>query len=550
MALAEPSSNATFLGFPIVFRTPGKTWRRVLLPLLVYAAIGLWDYDRAWSIPEASTSGVSFWFLLLGGHTLFLMIRLPRYIVVSNDALIVQYTLWRRTVPYSAIANISLTRGRDPRGRYTDLFLVRAWRIRIDLRNFVVFTLANLSKDQTLLYEALCPLWEKAGGELASRAETVQPLTKLSMPYERPRRTAPDLRRFPSWVAPVVLIVAAGAALLAPRSVWRKLKPQPAPTPDVKALASFPRIGTGWAGVPVPIFPGETLGGRWNVDYTTGAFTHSQTDFHIGDSVAIDVTRVFLNKESDEAFGAGMSVSYDMFLVGDVDHYLLLKMPDGEHFHFTRTSPGTSWIGSVFRGDGPSGSRLNPFAGSTLSWNGSGWSIMLPDGTLMKFPAVHGHIEHGQSALLSIEDAKGSMLTIDRDSKGNILKISSPHNAFVIFQHDRYDHIISATDSFGKTVLYDYDENQRLVRIDDPKDGVTHYVYGQNENLIEIVKPDGSAWLKIGYDDRGRVAELTFQDGSSCRYRYQTDSLGMIAAVDVIPSRGPSKHVSLAGHAS
>ncbi len=76
MALAEPSSNATFLGFPI--------------PLLVYAAIGLWDYDRAWSIPEASTSGVSFWFLLLGGHTLFLMIRLPRYIVVSNDALIVQ----------------------------------------------------------------------------------------------------------------------------------------------------------------------------------------------------------------------------------------------------------------------------------------------------------------------------------------------------------------------------------------------------------------------------------------------------------------------------
>ena len=544
MALAEPSSNATFLGFPIVFRTPGKTWRLVLLPLLVYAAVGLWDFDRAWFNPEASISGVAFWLLLLGGHTLFLLFRIPLYVVVSNDALIVPYTLWRRTVRYSAIANISLTRGRDPRGRRID-------RIRIDLRNFVVFTLANLSKDQTLLYDVLRPLWEKAVDGLAPRVEVVQPLTKLSMPYERPRRTASGIRRFPSWVAPVVIIVAAVAALLAPRSVWRKLRPQHAPTPDLKALASFPRIGTGWAGAPVPIFPGETLGGRWNVDYATGAFTHSQTDFHIGDSIAIDVTRVFLNKEYDEAFGAGMSVSYDMYLVGDAERftYLLLKMPDGEHFHFARTSPGTSWIGSVFRGDGPSGSSVNPFAGSTIWWNGSGWSLVLPDRTLMKFPGVRGNLKHGQGALLSIEDAKGSMLKIDRDSDGNILQISSPHNVFVIFKHDNYNHIISATDSSGKTVLYDYDEKQRLVRIEDPKDGVTHYVYGQNDNLIEIVKPDGGAWLKIGYDDRGRVANLTFQDGSSCRYRYQTDSRGMIAAVDVVPSKGPSKHVSLASHA-
>jgi YD repeat-containing protein len=141
------------------------------------------------------------------------------------------------------------------------------------------------------------------------------------------------------------------------------------------------------------------------------------------------------------------------------------------------------------------------------------------------------------------------MFKIDRDSIGNILKISSPHNGFVTFKHDWHNHIISATDSFGKTVLYDYDENQRLVRVDDSKDGVTHYVYSQNDNLIEIVKPDGGSWLKIGYDDRGRVADLTFQDGSSCRYRYQTDSRGMIAAVDVIPSKGPSKHVSLASHA-
>src|SRR6266851_7039894 len=122
------TSIQTQPGVPIVFRTPGKTWRRVLLPLLVYTAIAIWDFDRAWSNPEASMSGVSFWFLLLVAHTLFLMIRIPLYVVVSNDALIVQYTLWRRTVPYGAIANISLTRRRNLRGRHID-------RIRINLRN-------------------------------------------------------------------------------------------------------------------------------------------------------------------------------------------------------------------------------------------------------------------------------------------------------------------------------------------------------------------------------------------------------------------------------
>jgi hypothetical protein len=95
MALADPSSNTAFVGLPIVFRTPGKTWRIVLLPLLVYAAIAIWGLDRAWFNPGASMSGVSFWFLLLVGHTFYVLIRIPRYVVVSNDTLMVQYTLWR-----------------------------------------------------------------------------------------------------------------------------------------------------------------------------------------------------------------------------------------------------------------------------------------------------------------------------------------------------------------------------------------------------------------------------------------------------------------------
>jgi YD repeat-containing protein len=81
-------------------------------------------------------------------------------------------------------------------------------------------------------------------------------------------------------------------------------------------------------------------------------------------------------------------------------------------------------------------------------------------------------------------------------------------------------------------------------------DGITHYVYGQNGSMVRIVKPDGSRWLKVDYDDRGRVAKMFFAGGSSCRYEYQTDAHGMIAAVNLIPSNGPPSRVSFGGATS
>jgi YD repeat-containing protein len=172
------------------------------------------------------------------------------------------------------------------------------------------------------------------------------------------------------------------------------------------------------------------------------------------------------------------------------------------------------------------------------------------DGTLMKFPAAHGQESEGQKGLRSIEDARGNPLRIDRDRAGNILKITSPHGAYVKFKHDGYDRIVSATDYLGKTILYDYDtseQQQHLIRVDDPAEGITHYVYGQNGNLVSISKPDGSTWLKADYDNRGRLAAMLFDDGRSCRYQYQTDAQGIIESVDVIPSDRPPTRVSVTG---
>jgi YD repeat-containing protein len=536
-AITEPSK------LPVSFRTPATTALRVLLPILIYAALVISRVYRSHSIFEASLSGLIFLSVLLGAYLVLLMARIPLSITVLDDAIEIHYALWRRRVPYPAISNVSLIRARNPKNR-------KKGRVRVDLRNFLTFNVANLRNGSLTLYDTIC--WARspaAAGSERAAALTSEPLTKLSTPYVAPWRVDPSMRRFPQWLAPAILGVAAIAALAAPHDIWRNLRTTRPSPPDTKTLATFPQVATGWAGVPVPLFHGEALGSRWNVDFKTGAFTHSQTDFYIGDSIPINITRVFLNREAEGALGGGTGISYDIHPVGDAVKftYMIIVTPAGENFHFTRTSPGTSWKNAVYRADDIRGAGGNPFAGATISWNGSGWTLLMMDGTLMKFPAVHGQVSEGQEGLLSIADGKGNVLRIARDRQGNILKVTSPHGAFVTFKHDIYNRITSATDYRGKTIVYDYDEHGRLIRVDDPTEGITHYVYGQNGSLLKIVKPDGSTWIKVDYDDRGRVAEMRFADGSSCRYEYQTDAQGMITMVKVIPSNGPPRRVSLNG---
>jgi YD repeat-containing protein len=541
---AAPLDGVTF---PVSFSAPARPVLQILLVMVVNAAIVGVRIFQIRSIPEASLAQPIFLSVILGACVVFLMARIPLSATVLRDAVDVQYTLWLRHVPYTVIANISLTSGRDLGGRRTE-------RVRVDLRNFVTFSVMNVRKGSLTLYDTLRAGWHPDAAAASNRVvpDTVEPLTQLSIPYVPPWRRDPNLRRFPPRLPPAVIALAFALALVAPRGIWHDLRGMSESPPNTKALAMFPKVATGWAGAPVPIFPGETLGGRWNVDYKTGAFTHSQTDIYIGDAIPINVTRVFLNRETYGAFGAGTSISYDTHTVGDGIRftYMYVMTPDGENFHFTRTSPGTGWADAIYRADTIRGGGVNPFAGATISWNGNGWTLRMSDATLMKFPAVHGQASEGQEGLQSVEDAKGNLLRIDRDRWGNILKITSPHGAYVTFRHDRYNRIVSATDYLGKTILYDYDpneENQHLIRVDNPTDGITHYNYSQSGNLLRIVKPDGTIWLKADYDDRGRVAEMVFDDRHSCRYEYQTNAQGMIVGVDVIPSNGSPSRISVAG---
>jgi YD repeat-containing protein len=433
----------------------------------------------------------------------------------------VQYSLWQRVVPFTAIRDIRLEQARAFRTRPIDT-------IRIIFAHHRSLKLAQIQGGTSALFEVLHRAWENnhAAGVIALPASE-------------------GSRRFPGWITWWAIGAALIAALMAPRDIWRQLK-WTRTAPDAKSLASFPKIPSGWAGPPVPIYAREAMGHRWAVDYATGSFRHSQTDFYLNDTIPINFTRVFTNRFTNAAFGTGMSASYDITLAGDADRFswVDLVMPTAEHFRLNRISNGTSWYDAVFRCDPQQfGSTDNPFSLSLLSWDGGGWMLKLVDGTSIRFSAVQGVFKPGRGSPVRIQDPRGNVLTIDRDDAGNILHITSPHGAFIDFRHDINNRIIYAIDSTGKSITYSYDDYGRLTKVNDSSEGVTRYVYDSSSNLTQIIKPSDQPWVTITYDDFGRVIKTVFENGVFINYLYEFKPHGVITAVKVTSSAGSIQRV-------
>jgi YD repeat-containing protein len=513
---------------PRVFHQRMKAWKLVSAPAIIYLLLLAARAYQEWNSPYRRFSALGLLVVLWAAHLLVLAIRWPRSVTVSIDGLAVRYTLWKRLLPYTAIADIELDKKSGPNAHLKD-------RVRIVLANRRAIVLTDIQEGTRLLYQVLRTAWQHNHSAV-----------DVALYPSEPNRT------FPVWLTPAAFVLALFAAFVAPRDMWRELAGAYS-APNTRILATFPKVRTGWARAPVASFSGELRSHRWNIEYTTGTFIHSQTDFYLNDSISINFTRVFLNREINGAFGIGMNAAYDMTLAGDADRfsYVDLVMPDGEQFHFRRVSPGTSWRDSVFRCESRAdGSPNNPFWDSSLWWDGVGWRLKLTDRTLIKLPAVIGDFKPGRGSPISIEDSKGNILKIDRDGEGNILSIISPHGAFIHFRHDLYNRITRASDSLGHAIQYSYDDYGRLAVVNDSEQGVTRYFYDSSNNLAKVTMPDGRLWLAVEYDNQSRVTKMTFEDGSSNSYSYVTGAHGAIIAVKVISSNGSSKSVVIENVAS
>ena len=378
-------------------------------------------------------------------------------------------------------------------------------------------------------------------GELQSRIPMPPPI--------EPEEVRPYPRWFPRLVALVAVLFVlrllvnhkgtGGSAVESALMYLERTRSMTAPVPRYKAnpdlLAQFPVKATGWAGSPIALFADGTPVHRWNVLLNTGGFVHTQTDFYLPDVIPINLTRSYCSHDPESRnFGIGTSSVYEMYLVGDnkLFTYIDLNLADGTVVYFKRVSPGTGFD-AVYEHAALPGDSADLFDHARLWWNQNWYYLKLKDGTQVIFSASRWAKYWGQRAMISISNASGDTMEIQRDMDGNMVAIASPNGRRLTFTHDGHRRITSADDGHGHRIRYQYDSAGRLSVVTDSAQGITRYGYDAANNMITIQRPDGRIWLANHYDDHNRVIEQTHLDGGTSHYRYVTGPNFLLSATEV-----------------
>ncbi|MBI2526322.1 MAG: RHS repeat protein [Candidatus Rokubacteria bacterium] len=299
------------------------------------------------------------------------------------------------------------------------------------------------------------------------------------------------------------------------------------------AMAADP--GLGYA----PALAGARLSGGDPVDLATGLFVLRKTDLVVPDLIPIVLTRTYRPGDGQSrAFGFGMSHSYDMFLVGDVNPYTYLDLflPDGTRIHFARISPGGSWPDAVYEHT----ATPTRFHKARIVWNEShvGWDLTLKDGTLYQFPEANGAPRPQWAALKGYRDRYGNALTLTRDSNRDLTRLTTPSGRWVALTVDASHRITQAQDNTGRTVSYTYDAGGRLSTVTDAAGGVTTYGYDASNRMTTITDARGIAYLTNEYDATGKVIRQSQPGGIVHQLAYTLGPGGIVTQTDVTDPRG------------
>jgi YD repeat-containing protein len=189
------------------------------------------------------------------------------------------------------------------------------------------------------------------------------------------------------------------------------------------------------------------------VDLFTGLNVREHDDIVVGGEPRIELHRSFGSRWSrSRAFGIGTSHSFDVFLAAESEEAkaekkrLDLMLPNGGRVPFVRTSLGTGRTGAVLVHTGTPGA----FHGSRLSWNGAAWDLELLDGSRFSFPPCEGAVVRPeQCALSGYRDGQGRSLTFDRDSNGNLRRVSAGWLRKINFRYDSAHRIVRADTGWG-----------------------------------------------------------------------------------------------------
>ncbi|MBJ7313415.1 hypothetical protein H7U20_24905, partial [Rugamonas sp. CCM 8940] len=273
------------------------------------------------------------------------------------------------------------------------------------------------------------------------------------------------------------------------------------------------------------------------VDCATGLFLQTNTDLFVDGVVPLKVGRSYRQLDpASRAFGIGSSLSYDFYMVGDVAPYTYqdLILPDGGRVHYVRTSAGTGFVNAVYQHM----STTSKYFGSTIKSTLGHWELRLKDGTVFVFPDAGYNAVARLGAVRSIRDRYGNTTTLDRDGKGNLIRVTSPGSRYLQFTYDEKNRITVASDNMGRTVRYEYDTIGRLIKVIDPDGQFEAYTYDDNHNMLTVQDKRGNLMVTNVYDVNNRVSKQTYGDGSTNQFAYKLDVSGKVTQTDVTDERG------------
>ena len=198
-------------------------------------------------------------------------------------------------------------------------------------------------------------------------------------------------------------------------------------------------------------------------------------------------------------------------------------MPDGLRLPFRRVTTGAPEVtGAVFEPSG--GIGAGPFAGSRVSWTGSGWELRTRTGTVLGFGRTGSPLrlswirEPGGRTARFVRAPDGDDGSPDGELRGTI----SEDGQWVRFTHDGAHRITSATDQVGDVVSYRYARPAGV-----PADLLVAASY----------RPAAGRTTTVGYRYQaltGRLLALT--DGRRDLIRVAYDEAGRVVR-QVVPAR-------------
>ena len=124
------------------------------------------------------------------------------------------------------------------------------------------------------------------------------------------------------------------------------------------------------------------------------------------------------------------------------------------------------------------------------------------------------------SRLKQITDAKGNVTTYNYDKLSNLKEVIKPDGKKISYDYDKINNLIAKGSEQDKTInsMYSYDPTGKLVEMYDSI-GNTSYEYDQAGRIAKVTIQDGKQ-LEYKYDDLSRISEIVYPDGKSVKYTY------------------------------